>query len=220
MPDAKKYILWGAAGHALVLAEAISRTGGRVVALVDNDPDAVSPLSGIPVHTGTAGFIRWLEQESPRGCMLYGLVAIGGNRGQDRIDIQAMMQARGIAFPSLTHPDATVHTGAQIGEGTQVLAKSLIAAGATVGRACIINHRAGVDHECRLGDGVHVAPGATLCGCVTLEDNVLVGAGAVILPRVRVGANSTIGAGAVVIRDVPSNSVVVGNPARLVQHIR
>mgnify|MGYP003438996805 CR=1 FL=1 len=90
------------------------------------------------------------------------------------------------------------------------------AADARVGQACIVNHRASIDHECIVGDGVHLAPGATLCGCVTLHDNVMIGAGAVILPRLSIGENSIIGAGAVVTRDVPPNVVVVGNPARKV----
>ena len=43
----------------------------------------------------------------------------------------------------------------------------------------------------------------------------MIGAGAVILPRLKIGENSLIGAGAVVTRDVPANSVVKGNPARV-----
>src|SRR6185369_11281813 len=204
--------LWGSSGHAMVLAEAIARTGGQVIALFDNNPGARSALPGIPLYIGEAGLDRWLA-ESPELAEIYGLVAIGGGRGRDRVAIQEAMQRRGIRIPSLVHPDATVHEATALGEGSQVLAQSLVAAGSTLGRGCIINHRVGIDHECRLGDGVHVAPGATLCGCITLEDNVFVGAGATILPRLRVGANAVIGAGAVVTKDVPAGSIVVGNPA-------
>ena len=54
-------------------------------------------------------------------------------------------------------------------------------------------------------------------GGVTIEDDVLVGAGATILPGVTVGENAVVGAGSVVTRDVEANTVVVGNPARVVK---
>ena len=51
---------------------------------------------------------------------------------------------------------------------------------------------------------------------VKIGDNCFIGHGAIILMGVKVGAGSIVGAGAVVSKDVPENSVVVGNPARVV----
>ena len=95
-----------------------------------------------------------------------------------------------------------------------MLAQAVVAADSKLGAACIINHKASVDHECVIGNGVHLAPGATVCGCVTVGDNVMIGAGSVILPRLTIGRDSIIGAGAVVTKDVPARSVIVGNPGR------
>ncbi len=47
--------------------------------------------------------------------------------------------------------------------------------------------------------------------------NCFVGAHAIIMPGVRVGDQCIVGAGAVVTKDVPSGSIVVGNPARVVR---
>ena len=52
-----------------------------------------------------------------------------------------------------------------------------------------------------------------------IGDNVLIGAGAKILGPVEIGDNSMIGANAVVIKDVPNNSVVVGNPGKVVKKV-
>lgn len=205
-------VLWGSAGHAKVLASLLGLGGGRVLALFDNNPQAQSSLPEVPLFHGEGGFARWLEQ---RGATpTHGWVAIGGTRGSDRLLLQAKMRKAGILMPPLVHPDASLCATASLGEGSQVLAQAVVAADARVGAACIVNHKASVDHECVVEDGVHLAPGATLCGCVVVERCAMIGAGAVVLPRLRIGAGAIVGAGAVVTRDVPPGMTVKGNPAR------
>ena len=50
----------------------------------------------------------------------------------------------------------------------------------------------------------------------TIGNNVFVGANVCIIGKIRIGNNVIIGAGAVVTKDVPDNSVVVGNPMRII----
>ena len=54
---------------------------------------------------------------------------------------------------------------------------------------------------------------------IRIEDNVWIGGGAILLPGVRIGRNAVVGAGAVVSRDVEANTVVAGNPARVIRMI-
>jgi maltose O-acetyltransferase len=55
---------------------------------------------------------------------------------------------------------------------------------------------------------------------IVIEDNVWLGGGAILLPGVRIGRNAVVGAGAVVSRNVSSNTVVAGNPAKVIRELK
>lgn len=217
MSELKKFVIWGSAGHAKVLADAISMIGGTVIALFDNNHHALSVIPGVPIFKGEDGFLRWIDDYAEKKIQVSGLVAIGGDRGQERLNIQSLFRENGLLIPVLRHPSSTVSPSALLGEGTQILAHANVAADSTLGNACIVNHRASVDHECTIGSGVHLAPGAVLCGCVKIEKNVFIGAGAVVLPRILIGENSVIGAGAIVTKNVAAGSTLIGNPAMAIR---
>lgn len=56
----------------------------------------------------------------------------------------------------------------------------------------------------------------TKIGLVEIGNNVFIGAGSIILPNVKIGNNVIIGAGSIVTKDIPDNSLVVGNPAKII----
>lgn len=58
--------------------------------------------------------------------------------------------------------------------------------------------------------------GYTKCGRVTIGNNVFIGLNSVILPNVKIGNNVIVGAGAIVTSNIPDNSVVAGNPAKVI----
>jgi serine O-acetyltransferase len=96
---------------------------------------------------------------------------------------------------------------------------------ARLGRGLFIDHGMGVviGETAEVGDNVTLLQGVTLGGTSlkrekrhpTLGNNVVVGAGAKIIGALKIGDGSRIGAGSVVVREVPSNSVVVGVPGRV-----
>jgi sugar O-acyltransferase (sialic acid O-acetyltransferase NeuD family) len=213
---ARAFVIWGASGHAMVLRELLARGGDRVVALFDNDPAVRSPWADLTVHIGAAAFTAWCARGQPRP--LYGAVAVGGARGSARRELAEILAAAGVELPALVHPAATIAADAAVGQACQIMAGAVVGACVQMGDSVIVNTAASADHECRLGSGVHLAPRATLCGCVTVGENTLIGPGAVVLPRVRIGANTVIGAGAIVTRDVPDGVVAWGCPARVIRH--
>lgn len=58
--------------------------------------------------------------------------------------------------------------------------------------------------------------GLSRVGRVVIGDDVFIGADAIVLPNVCIGSKVIVGAGAVVTKDIPDNSVAVGNPARVI----
>lgn len=210
-PRARPLLIWGATGQARVLAEFVGELGFRLVALVDRNCALVSPFPGVALFHDLDTCLAAVGGATN----LAGLVAIGGYRGPDRIELQRLLERHGIEPVTVKHRTAFVAENASIGAGSQILANSAVCADAVLGRACIVNTKASVDHECVLGDGVHVAPGATLTGCVEVGEASFIGAGAVVLPRVRIGRAAIVGAGSVVTRDVLDGQVVYGNPARV-----
>lgn len=215
MGNGRDVILWGAAGHAKVLAECLSYGNDRVIAMFDNNPNATSPLPGVPLFIGFAGLDQWLRENPAR--QAYFLIAIGGDKGRDRVELHNRLTDARLVPLSVVHPTAFIAKDAALGEGSQVLAGAAVCVGCVIGMQTIINTRASIDHECELGMGVHVAPGATVTGCVRVGDFSMLGAGSVVLPRVSIGANVTVGAGAVVTKDVPDNVIVYGTPARIME---
>ncbi|MBD3190502.1 MAG: serine O-acetyltransferase [Candidatus Heimdallarchaeota archaeon] len=95
---------------------------------------------------------------------------------------------------------------------------------AEIGRNFFIDHGQGVviGETAKIGDNVTIYQGVTIGGVKlepckrhpTIGNNVIIGAGAKILGAITIGDNVKIGANSVVTKDVPSNEVVVGIPAR------
>ena len=54
---------------------------------------------------------------------------------------------------------------------------------------------------------------------VTIEDGCWIGGGVIILPGITIGKGSVIGAGSVVTKNIPANSLAVGNPCRVIRKI-
>ena len=98
--------------------------------------------------------------------------------------------------------------------------------GATISKGFFIDHGMGVviGETSEIGENCLLYHGVTLGGVSlekkkrhpTLGSNVVVGAGAKVLGAITLGDNVRVGANAVVLKDVPPNSVVVGNPGRVV----
>ena len=106
-----------------------------------------------------------------------------------------------------------------LGDGTQIMHGVTITNEVQIGTGVLVNINSSISHETTIGDFTEIACGVTIAGRCAIGDNVFIGSNATINPDVTIGNNAIIGSGAVVIKDVKNNTIVVGNPAKILRTI-
>ena len=158
--------------------------------------------------------------------------------------IQSLMNnANVFIHPTADVQSPNIGAGTRIWQYVVVLPGASIGEQCNISSHCLIENEVRVGHRVTVKSGVQLWDGITLEDDVFVGPNVTftndrhpksgnrafhregcrveagasIGGGAVILPGVTIGARAVVGAGAVVTRDVPADSTVVGNPARVLK---
>ncbi|MGG1518932.1 acetyltransferase [Paenibacillus oryzisoli] len=204
--EIKNVILIGYGGHAKVIHEILKkRSDIHILGYIDNQDKGV-PLKWL----GDDEKIKGVETDS-----LFLVLGIGYSpNSRKREKLYRYYKEKGYSFLSVIHDQATISEEAVLGEGVQIMAGAIIQPGVSILENVLVNTGAIIDHESRVHAHVHIAPRATLCGNVVINESVYVGAGAVIIQNIMVGQDSVIAAGATVVRNVESHSLMKGVPAR------
>ena len=131
--------------------------------------------------------------------------------------------------------------GCAIGDGTKIGAFVEIQKNANIGRNCKISSHTFICEGVTVEDNVFVGHGVVFINdsyprattadggmqteadwkveTTVVKKGASIGSGATILSKVTIGENAIVGAGSVVTKDVPANSIVAGNPARILRSV-
>jgi sugar O-acyltransferase (sialic acid O-acetyltransferase NeuD family) len=121
--------------------------------------------------------------------------------------------SRGLHPATIVHPSVIQANHVELGEGTIVGPRCVLAPYARIGRHCSLNIGVTVGHNSRTGDYCVLSPGAQVLGNVELADRVFMGANSTVYLGRKVGAGSTIGANSFLLTNLSEMASVVGVPA-------
>lgn len=208
-------IILGAGGHAKVLIDILRLQSIPILGIVIPE----GKKGDISLNLSVIGSDDEVKAFPPDQILLVNGLGSTGLMTRRRILFEKFKQ-QGYFFSQAIHPSAIFAPDVSFGEGVQIMAGAVIQTGTSIGDNSIINTQSSLDHDCRIGSHVHIAPGVTLSGDVTVGDCVHIGTGASIIQGRKIGINSLVGAGSVVIKDVGEQQMVLGVPARVAKTMK
>jgi len=124
-------------------------------------------------------------------------------------------KVRLICWPTSADSNISIGDYCLIAPGVKIQAAQQV----HIGDSCMFGADASISDSDWHGVYNRLRPFGRATQPITIADNVWVGERAIITKGVTIGENSIVGAGAVVTKDVPANTIVAGNPAKIVKEI-
>lgn len=194
-----RLIIIGAGGCGKVIADIALNNGYQDIAYIDDN--AVNCM-GFPVIGKCCDMERFNDGKTDF------VISIGNNKIRKKI-----AEEHNVNWCTLVHPSAHVGINVKLGQGTVVMAGAVISPCADIGRHCIINTCALVEHDNIIEDFVHISPNAALGGTVKVGMSTHIGIGATVKNNINICDGCVIGAGAVVVKNITVSATYVGVPA-------
>lgn len=210
-----KTIIWGAGGHASVVADAIKACGDELLGFIDTVTYTTTRngFLGLPVWNGIA--VALADKN------VYEIeIAFGFGHCAARLKGYNLLHEMGISVKQVVHPAAVVSTYATLGQGVYVAPNAVVEAGCVIGDVSIINTSSVVCHGSKIHQAVAICPGVLIGGNVDIGSQSWIGIGSVIKDRVCIGEKCFIGAGALVLKDIQSGFLAYGVPAKEIQEFK
>ena len=201
----KSVVIIGASGHGKVIADIVLKSGDKVIGFLDDGIEKGKLIVGFEVLGKISDYKNYSDCEF--------VIAIGNPYIREKI-----ADVLPVEWYTAIHPNAVISSlDVEIGEGTVVMANAVINSSAKIGRHCIINTGAIVEHDNILSDYVHLSPNVALAGMVSVGKSTHIGTGACTKQVVNIASNCIIGAGSVIVRDISESGTYIGVPARKIK---
>ena len=208
-----KSVIIGAGTYGEVYLSYLQESGAEIFGFID-DNEALwgREVRGIPVLGGIdkLGKLGTTQGVEAVYCPL------GNNRL--RVSILKFAESLGYQIPNYIHPAACVSQNVQIGKGVYILLDTNVMPYTVIQDYVMISMGANIAHHSLLEEGVFISTGVNFGASIKAHKFAYVGIGATIMTGVHdLGENCLVGAGSIVIRDIPTNAVCCGNPAKVIR---
>lgn len=204
-------VIFGSGGHAKVVIDILEKLNEyNIIGFIDTFKMKGTFIYGYPVLGDETEFAYLKEING-------GIVAIGDNWIRSQMVATILKANPQFKFITAIHPSSSIARGVVIGEGTVIMAGSVINSDTVIGKHCILNTKSSLDHDCVIADYVTIAPNATTGGNVKIGNYTTLSLGANIIHSREIGVHTLIGAGAMVISDIGSYTVAYGVPAKVIR---
>lgn len=209
----KEVVIIGAGGHAKVIADIIQKSGDVVYGFLDDNLKKGTVIANDEKLKVIGDFNTRFTLPITHPDLEF-IIAIGDNKRRKEI---AEKNVPNIKYYTAIHPTANIGIDVSIEEGTTIMANTCINSSAKIGKHCIINTGAIIEHDNKIEDYVHISPNATLCGTVKVGEMAHIGAGVTVRNNIEITSNCVIGAGTVVVKDIEVEGTYVGVPSKLMK---
>lgn len=144
------------------------------------------------------------------------VIATGESPSRKAIDQK--LQKNGCKLTAIVHPDNNVDKSVEIGAGSMIQQSvNSPSPNCKIGRCVQIQGLAALGHGVEVGDYCTISTFAFIGGTTKIGAETYVAPGALLRNGITIGRNCIIGMGSVVTKDIPDNSVVYGNPGRIMR---
>jgi sugar O-acyltransferase (sialic acid O-acetyltransferase NeuD family) len=133
-----------------------------------------------------------------------------------RAQLYDKVKEKGYKFVTLVHPNSYVSENAQLEEGVVVCYGSFISHHVKLHHNVYIQPNVVIGHDTTIYSHSIISPGVSIGGAVNIGNSCFVGLNACIREKITVGFNSIIGMGCSLNKNVEDNTVVTGNPSKVV----
>ncbi|MEQ3235698.1 acetyltransferase [Bacteroides cellulosilyticus] len=210
-----KSVIIGAGTYGEVYLAYLQEAGIEIVGFLDDDSKYINQkVCGIPV-LGGFDFLACLKDE-------YGVKAVYCPLGNNKLRVELLNRALSLGYevPNFIHSTVVLSPNVKIGDkGIYILPKTVIMPWCNIHDFVMMSVNSVVSHHTILEEGVFLSFGVNFGASIIAHKYAYIGISATVMTGVHeLGENCLIGAGAVVIKDVPTNAVMAGIPAKVLKY--
>ena len=208
----KKIVIYGAGGFAreiIWLIEEINSDSKKweILGLIEDNLDNFGKeINGYKI-LGGRDYLKSLSDD------IFVVIAIGDGNIRKKI-IENFPNKK---YATLIHPNVKISSTNKIGEGSIICAGCNLTVNIIIGNHSNINLNCTVAHDCKIGDFVSIFPQVAISGNVKIGSNTTIGTGSAIIQKLKVGENVTIASMSNVTKNIPDESIGLGNPIKIIK---